>query len=87
LYFKLSYFSIVGIATGWTVQGSVLLGARSLLQQVQTGAHLASCSMGIRFLSQHKAPGAWHWQLIGWKWVRLYLQPPYKPSWHGQEQL
>jgi hypothetical protein len=89
LYFKLSHFSIVGVATGWMVQGSVLVGARSFsfLQQVQTGANLASCSMGIRFLSQHKAPGAWHWPLVGWKWVSLYLQPPYKPSWFGQEQL
>jgi hypothetical protein len=89
LYFKLSQFNIVSIATGWTVQGSILVGARSfsLLQHVQNGAHLASCSMGIGVLSQHKAPGAWHWPLIGWEWVRLYCHTPYKPSWHTQEQL
>ena len=43
--------------------------------------------MGIGVLSKHKAPGAWHGPLMGWEQVRLYLHPPYKPSWHGHEQL
>ena len=56
--------SSVSIATHYNLDGLGIespWGARSAPIQTSPGAHPSSFTMGIRYLFQDKAAGAWHW--------------------------